>query len=94
MNKLVLAMAIVSAVAIAGCEDDPHDLDFTRKDAAAGGSKHDAGRDAGHGGTGAVGAAGASGAAGTAGAGGAAGAAGGSAGMAGADAGPGADAGQ
>jgi hypothetical protein len=77
MNKLVLAMAMLGAFAIAGCEDDPHDLDFTHKQADAGSKMHgtggtsavDAGTDSGSsaaagstgGGTGGTGAAGAAG---------------------------------
>jgi hypothetical protein len=39
MNKLVLVqiMALVGALMLAGCEDDPSDLAFTHKD--AGGTK-------------------------------------------------------
>jgi hypothetical protein len=77
MNKLVLAMAMLGAFAIAGCEDDPHDLDFTHKGKAdagstmngTGGTSSDAGTDSGSsatggstgGGTGGAGAAGSAG---------------------------------
>jgi hypothetical protein len=40
MNKLVLAMAFLGAVAVVGCEDDPHDLDFTHKVKDAGSTMH------------------------------------------------------